>query len=219
MEKYRKRLACAGIMRRGIYWITCFMNARAGLMLIGAGSMIMSIRPGGAQTVEKPAIVETGSRSKMRYNGGVVTWQANSETVLAGYVIYYGSESNSFHKRIDVGNVIYQNVIFGDELRTYYDSVFVALTAYDRCGNESLPSEEVCGLFCRENGQLFCDINGDGFVDNVDLDIFYFRTRLGAAKGDMNSQEWYNEKADFDGNEMIDSMDLSYLLTNMGASK
>lgn len=71
--------------------------------------------------------------------GLIVTWNANSESDLAGYRIYYGTESSSYSANIDVGKVtsyILQNL---NEGKTYY----VVVTAYDLSGNESLPSIEV----------------------------------------------------------------------------
>ncbi len=68
----------------------------------------------------------------------LVSWDANSEADLAGYKLYYGTEQANYSELVDVGSVnsyIVQNLTEG---QTYY---FV-LTAYDRSGNESAPSDE-----------------------------------------------------------------------------
>jgi len=74
------------------------------------------------------------------YSGSLIaTWDANSESDLAGYKLYYGAESGNYTKTIDVGDTTaYQvnNLTVGE---TYY---FV-VTASDSSGNESAPSTEV----------------------------------------------------------------------------
>ncbi len=69
----------------------------------------------------------------------IVTWEANTESDLAGYKIYYGTESQNYTSVIDVGDTtrhVVENLIEG---RTY----FFVVTAYDYSGNESAPSLEV----------------------------------------------------------------------------
>ncbi len=68
----------------------------------------------------------------------LVKWNANTESDLAGYKIYYGNQSRTYGSSVNVGKVTsYQlgNVSTG---RTYY----MALTAYDTSGNESGYSSE-----------------------------------------------------------------------------
>ena len=68
----------------------------------------------------------------------LVKWNANTESDLAGYKIYYGSQPRTYGASVNVGKVTsYQlgNVNTG---RTYY----IALTAYDTSGNESGYSTE-----------------------------------------------------------------------------
>jgi len=68
-----------------------------------------------------------------------VSWNPNSESDLAGYKVYYGTQQGTYGAGVDVGNTTsYQinNVATGT---TYY----VALTAYDTSNNESAKSEEV----------------------------------------------------------------------------
>jgi hypothetical protein len=67
-----------------------------------------------------------------------VSWNANTESDLAGYKIYYGDQSRTYSSSVNVGKVTsYQlsNVSTG---KTYY----IALTAYDTSGNESGYSSE-----------------------------------------------------------------------------
>jgi len=67
-----------------------------------------------------------------------VAWSANTDTDLAGYKVYYGTQSGTYGNPVDVGNATsYQisNVVAGS---TY----FVAVTAYDASSNESDKSTE-----------------------------------------------------------------------------
>ncbi len=71
-----------------------------------------------------------------------VSWDANTETDLAGYKIYYGTQSATYNSSVDVGNTtsyILDNLVEG---QTYY----IVLTAYDQSGNESVPSNEVSAV-------------------------------------------------------------------------
>ncbi len=68
-----------------------------------------------------------------------VSWDANKESDLAGYKIYYGQTSGSYDDEIDVGNDISWVV---DNLTVSATYFFVA-TAYDFSGNESMFSNEV----------------------------------------------------------------------------
>ncbi len=67
-----------------------------------------------------------------------VTWNANTETDLSGYIVYYGTKSNTYEQADDIGKATsYQiNNVQGG---TYY---YVSLTAYDSSGNESAKSGE-----------------------------------------------------------------------------
>lgn len=69
----------------------------------------------------------------------VVGWNANTESDLAGYIIYWGTKTGAYSAAVDVGNVTgyqFDNVGAGV---TYY----VVVTAYDTQGNESDYSNEV----------------------------------------------------------------------------
>ncbi len=68
-----------------------------------------------------------------------LTWDPNSEPDLAGYEIYYGTESGNYQWNIDVGNVTNYSVNGLDTGMTYY---FVA-TAYNTGGLQSGYSNEV----------------------------------------------------------------------------
>ena len=68
-----------------------------------------------------------------------VSWQANTEPDLAGYVVYYGTESRNYNYSQRIEGPINQAKIDGllEEVRYY-----LTVTAYDKNGNESVFSEE-----------------------------------------------------------------------------
>jgi len=69
-----------------------------------------------------------------------ITWNANSDTDLAGYKVYYGTASKTYGAPIDVKNVTsYTLALTPATAATYY----FAITAYDTSGNESAKSAEV----------------------------------------------------------------------------
>ena len=70
-----------------------------------------------------------------------VSWNANTESDLAGYRIYAGRSSGVYGSAgtpIDVGNVLSGSVTLNDSGAWYF-----AVTAYDTSNNESNKSTEV----------------------------------------------------------------------------
>ena len=66
-------------------------------------------------------------------------WDANHESNLAGYRMYYGAATGTYTNFFDVGNVTVTTVLNLAEGVTYY----FAVTAYDSLGQESEFSNEV----------------------------------------------------------------------------
>ena len=71
-----------------------------------------------------------------------LAWDANGESDLAGYKIYYGTSSKSYSGSVDVGNVTSYTLTGLTQGQTYY----VAVTAYNTSGSESSYSGEVSGV-------------------------------------------------------------------------
>ena len=67
------------------------------------------------------------------------SWDPNSESDLAGYRIYYGTQSGSYNTNVDAGNATSVEIKGLQTNTTYY----FAVTAYDVTGNESPFSQEV----------------------------------------------------------------------------
>ena len=70
-----------------------------------------------------------------------LAWDPNTETDLAGYMVYYGTASTTYETSIDVGNVTTYTLTGLTEGQTY----FIAVTAYDTADQESDSSDEVSG--------------------------------------------------------------------------
>lgn len=68
-----------------------------------------------------------------------LTWTTNTETDLAGYRIYMGTQSGAYNPPISVGKVTTYQVTNLSKGTTY----FFTITAMDTAGNESSPSPEV----------------------------------------------------------------------------
>ena len=66
-----------------------------------------------------------------------LAWDANTESALAGYKLYYGTSSRTYGTPITVGNVTTYTVT-GLGTGTYY----FAVTAYDTSGVETTYSNE-----------------------------------------------------------------------------
>jgi hypothetical protein len=81
-------------------------------------------------TLSQPAAT-TGSLS--------LYWTANTETDLAGYKVYVGTQPGTYNTPISIGNVTSYTVTNLPTGRMYYTSI----TALDSAGNESLHSAEI----------------------------------------------------------------------------
>jgi hypothetical protein len=88
-----------------------------------------------------------------------LAWDANSESDLAGYKIYYGTSSRNYSTVVDVKKVTSYTVT-GLGPGTWY----FALTAYNTSGAESSFSNEVSKTFAGST----CDVNLDGSVNGLD---------------------------------------------------
>ena len=68
-----------------------------------------------------------------------VAWDANNESDLAGYILFYGTSSSNYANSIDVGNNTQHTLTGLIEGTTYY----FAAKAYDTSDNKSDYSEEL----------------------------------------------------------------------------
>lgn len=76
-----------------------------------------------------------------------LAWDANTESDLAGYRLYYGLSSGVYGDPVDVGNVTeYTLTGITPNVDVYY-----AATAYDTSGNESGYSEELVHIIDTES--------------------------------------------------------------------
>ncbi|MCP4254348.1 MAG: fibronectin type III domain-containing protein [Candidatus Scalindua sp.] len=91
------------------------------------------------------------------YSQATLTWDANTESDLSGYRLYYGTSSGSYSNNIDVGNKTSHSLFGLKSGQTYY----IVTRAYDSSGNESDDSNEE--IF---TAPLFSDSDGDDFPDS-----------------------------------------------------
>ena len=78
------------------------------------------------------ALPQIGSAAEI-----TLAWDANAESDVAGYKVYYGTASGKYTHSVDVGNVTQTT------LHVSKKKYCIALTAYDTYGNESGFSNEV----------------------------------------------------------------------------
>ena len=116
-----------------------------------------------------------------------LSWNANNETDLAGYKIYYGTSSGQYGTPIDVGNKTTHNLTGLSK-----GELFFAVTAYDTSGNQSGFSTEVSKTLGESDASQFGNSSpasgGCGFTQGsnnsqppgVDLAFFLVPLLLGA---------------------------------------
>jgi hypothetical protein len=93
-----------------------------------------------------------------------LAWNANSEPDLAGYRLYFGRASHSYHQFVETSNTTatISNLIEGT---TY----FFAVTAYDTAGAESDFSTEVSYTVPGEVTAFLANVSSRAFVQTGDL--------------------------------------------------
>src|SRR4051812_47817405 len=69
-----------------------------------------------------------------------MTWNANSESDLAGYIVYYGLNPGIYTANVNVGLVTSRLMTNIAPIQRWW---YFAVTAYDNSGNESVKSAEV----------------------------------------------------------------------------
>lgn len=68
-----------------------------------------------------------------------ISWQPNQEPDLAGYFVYYGAQNGFYQHRVAVGRQTAYTIRGAKPGETY----FIAVTAVDTAGNESVFSEQI----------------------------------------------------------------------------
>lgn len=74
-------------------------------------------------------------------DSATLTWNANTESDLAGYKLYQGTVSGQYGPPVDLGNVTTYTLTL--PTLTIDQTYFFAITAYDKSSNESKLSAEV----------------------------------------------------------------------------
>jgi len=123
-------------------------------------------------------------------------WDANTESDLAGYKVYYGTASRTYGTPITLGKVTTYTVTGLTPGTTYY----FAVTAYNTAGLESGYSNEVFATIPLSSSK--CDANGDGSVNALDIQMLInviLGLRAPAAENDLN------------GDGRVDALDLQIL--------
>ena len=73
------------------------------------------------------------------YNSVTLAWDANSESDIAGYIVYWGTGSRNYDRSFNVGNTTQYTINGLQDLKTYY----FAVRAVNTDGLQSSYSEEV----------------------------------------------------------------------------
>ncbi|MFH0808999.1 MAG: MopE-related protein [Pseudomonadota bacterium] len=90
-----------------------------------------------------------------------VTWAPSPEADVAGYQIHYGTAPGSYNGHVTVEEPVTSFQLSALQQETTY---YVALTAFDACGNESAPSAEATGTTdCDTRHTYYRDYDGDGY--------------------------------------------------------
>jgi len=71
-----------------------------------------------------------------------IAWNANQESDLDGYRVYYGTAAGNYGTPIDVGEITAYEITGLNTGTRYY----IALSAYDTSDNESAKSVEILGV-------------------------------------------------------------------------
>ena len=130
-----------------------------------------------------------------------IAWDANQESDLKGYVLYYGTSSGNYTSNIDVGNTTQYTVPDLQNGATYY----FAVTAYNQADLESDYSVEL-PYTVEVTQDIVVDSDGDGVPDDKDhfpFDPDEYLDTDGDGQGN-------NADTDDDNDGMPDEWELTY---------
>jgi len=116
-------------------------------------------------------------------------WNANAETDIGGYKLYYGNSSGNYQASVSVGSQNFYTLTGLVAGQTYY----FAVTALDIAGNESPRSIELGGITINSGPSHATDSDNDGLSDDQEAE-FGTNAHLADTDGDGIS----------DGQELID---------------
>ena len=85
-----------------------------------------------------------------------ISWNANTESNLRGYNVYYGTMSHVYSKSIDAGNFTSVDIDGLKAGKTYY----VAVTAYNAAGESDFSDENSIAI--PEDANVAQAMDGDG---------------------------------------------------------
>jgi hypothetical protein len=101
-----------------------------------SGTITVSATGATSKTIQ---VTLTISSTTSTSGSATLSWAANTDSDLAGYKVYMGTQSGLYGTPIAVGNVTTYQVTNLQPNTTY----FFSITALDSAGNESLHSSEV----------------------------------------------------------------------------
>lgn len=104
-------------------------------------------------------LIPNGVQSAVN-NSATLQWAANQEPDLGGYTVYHGTTQGIYSDSQDAGNSATFRYADLESNKTHYFSV----TAYDKAGNESLPSPEVHKTVIAPDSVLSVSVTGGGTV-------------------------------------------------------
>ena len=107
-------------------------------------------------------------------------WDANTETDLAGYYVYYGASSGEYSNKVDVGNTTQYTLT---DLQDGVD-YFLAVTAYDSNNSESAYSAEVVYTTGVQNSNPAMPSVSDGPTNGIPQTEYSFSTVASDPDGD-----------------------------------
>ena len=123
-------------------------------------------KPSGFSNVSFILLIMSFLLVESRAANVILSWDANTEADLAGYKVYYGTSSRVYGSPIVLG-LQTSYTVQGLTPGTYFFSV----KAYDTSGNDSGFSNEVSTNISQVPPGTGCDVNGDGSINVVDLQL------------------------------------------------
>ena len=118
-----------------------FMSLGKGIIILALILFLLPCCGGGGGSSGDDTTVTADTTGAIR-----LAWDASPDSSVAGYRVYYGTNSGIYHSHVDTGPVAGTEVNFTLAGLAKGQTYYIVVSAYDQYSDESAFSNEVSGM-------------------------------------------------------------------------